>query len=115
MRDSAKTSFARQLRISESLAERRLWAELRNRKLDDFKFVRQAPVGPYIADFLCREHNLVVEVDGATHGLDREIAYDESRTRHLNDLGFRVIRVHNVEILEAMDQVLTVISQALKQ
>ena len=115
MRDGQKTTFARELRKSESVAERRLWAELRNRGLGGFKFVRQAPVGPYIADFLCREHNLIVEVDGATHGLDTEIAYDESRTRHLNDLGFRVIRIHNVEILEAMDQVLTVISQALKQ
>jgi very-short-patch-repair endonuclease len=42
-----------------------LWGQLRNRGLDGLKFRRQAPVGPFIADFLCDEHRLIVELDGS--------------------------------------------------
>ena len=66
MRDGAKLSTARQFRRDETFAEKRLWEQLRNRTLEGFKFVRQAPAGPYIADFLCRENKLIFEVDGAT-------------------------------------------------
>ena len=113
MRDGAKTTLARQLRKSETRAEKLLWQELRNRKLDGHKFVRQAPAGPYIADFLCREQRLIVEVDGATHASDDEIASDRARSAHLMKLGYRVIRLQNIEVLEAMDQAVTVIREAL--
>jgi very-short-patch-repair endonuclease len=83
MREAAKLSIARDLRRDSTLAEKRLWEQLRNRKLDGFKFVRQAPVGPYIADFLCREGSLVVEVDGATHSTAAEMASDKRRTEAL--------------------------------
>ena len=56
----AKTSRARELRGVENDAEDKLWAELRSRRLNGFKFVRQYPIGPYYADFACRERNLVV-------------------------------------------------------
>ena len=76
-------------------------------------FVRQAPVGPYIADFLCRENKLIVEVDGATHSTDAEVANDSNRSRHLAALGYRVIRFHNDEIVNGLDEVLTLIAEAL--
>ena len=63
----AETQLSRQLRRSQTEAERKLWHRLRNRGLCGFKFVRQEPVGSYFADFLCREKALIVEVDGATH------------------------------------------------
>ena len=113
MRDGAKTELARQLRKSETLAEKRLWQELRNRKLDGCKFIRQATAGPYIADFLCREHGLIVEVDGATHSSDSQLRADRQRTAHLERLGFKVIRLQNIEVHEAMDQALMVIRDAL--
>lgn len=113
MREGAKTQLARQLRKSETTAEKELWQELRNRKLDGYKFVRQATVGPYIADFLCRERNLIVEVDGATHASDLQIASDKARTTHLWRLGYKVIRLQNSEVLEAMDQAVMVIRDAL--
>ncbi|MGQ0485233.1 MAG: endonuclease domain-containing protein [Hyphomicrobiales bacterium] len=113
MRDNAKLSAARLLRRSDTLAEKRLWEQLRNRQLEGFKFVRQAPVGPYIADFLCREHRLVVEVDGATHSSGAEMERDFNRTSHLAKLGYRVIRFQNDEIVTGMDQVLTLILEAL--
>ena len=113
MRDEAKLELARQLRRTETAAERHLWQELRNRKLNGFKFARQAPVGPYIADFLCRDHKLIVEVDGATHASHDEIAYDQKRAAHLVTLGYTIIRLQNIEVLQEMDQAVTVIREAL--
>jgi very-short-patch-repair endonuclease len=57
---------ARALRADATAAETRLWAKLRNRGLNGFKFSRQVTIGPYFADFCCRARKLVVEVDGAT-------------------------------------------------
>jgi very-short-patch-repair endonuclease len=65
--DAAKTAKARTLRQVENEAEEALWFELRGRRLNGFKFVRQLPIGPYFADFACREKRLVVEVDGSQH------------------------------------------------
>ncbi|RVL14378.1 endonuclease domain-containing protein, partial [Sinorhizobium meliloti] len=62
-----KTERARGLRQSDNDAEALLWSELRDRRLNGFKFVRQVAVGPYFADFACRDERLVVEVDGSQH------------------------------------------------
>jgi len=113
MRDAAKLSTARDFRRDSTLAEKRLWEQLRNRKLAGFKFVRQAPVGPYIADFLCRERNLIVEVDGATHSTVAELANDKRRTDALTAIGYRVIRIQNEEVMHGLDQVLAIILGAL--
>lgn len=113
MRDGAKLEKAREFRKSESVAEKRLWEQLRNRTLGGFKFVRQAPVGPYIADFLCRDYGLVVEVDGATHSTAAELARDSARTRHLEELGYRIVRFHNEEINNGLDEVLVRLKRAL--
>jgi very-short-patch-repair endonuclease len=109
-----ETSRARALRSAATTAEARLWHGLRNRKLNGFKFVRQEPIGPYFADFCCREASLVVEVDGATHGETGEIAKDRLRTECLISRGYRVIRVQNVEVYENLDGVLETILAALE-
>ena len=114
MRDNQKLDVARQLRKDSTQSEARLWEQLRNRLLENTKFRRQAPVGPYIADFLCAEKKLIVEIDGATHSTDTEVAYDHRRTTFLSENGFKVIRFQNVEISEGLDQVLTLITEALK-
>jgi very-short-patch-repair endonuclease len=59
-----KIEKARTLRADQSDAERLLWGSLRNRKLGGWKWRRQAPLGPFIADFYCAEAELVVELDG---------------------------------------------------
>ena len=94
------------MRSNETAAEAKLWAELRNRHCAGLKFVRQAPVGVYYADFLCRERRLIVEVDGATHGTDAEMSADAQRTLDLERLGFRVYRASNTEIFDNIDGVL---------
>jgi very-short-patch-repair endonuclease len=87
-------------------AENKLWYHLRGRRLAGLKFVRQAPIGPYFVDFVCRDLKLIVEIDGATHGETNEIAYDEKRSALLRNLGYRVFRVWNGDVYENLDGVL---------
>src|SRR5438552_14959579 len=96
-------------------AESKLWAELRNRQLGNFKFVRQEPVGDYVADFACRERRLVVEIEGATHSSDDELRRDAIRTAFLERVGYRVIRFQNDDVYNAMDGVSESILTALEE
>ena len=101
------------LRRETTNAESKLWAELRNRQLGNFKFVRQEPIGDYVADLACREKRLVIEVDGATHSTDEELRRDAVRTAFLERVGYRVIRFQNDDVYNAMDGVLESILTAL--
>ena len=102
---------ARPLRREATDAERRLWSRLRNRQLGGFKFRRQETIGRYIADFACSECRLVVEADGGQHGGEA----DCERTAYLNDLGWKVLRCWNGDILQNTDGVLSVILDACEQ
>ena len=88
---------ARLLRANATPAERRLWRHLRAHRLAGHSFRRQEPIGPYIVDFACVKHRLVVEVDGSSQRSKHE--YDEIRTRYLRSLGFRVLRFSNQRVL----------------
>ncbi len=109
-----ETRRARSLRRGSTSAERVVWQHLKGRSLNGFKFVRQAPIGPYIVDFLCRETKLIIEIDGATHSTEEEIAADGRRTAFLERRGFRVIRFTNQAVFESADGVLQLILQTLK-
>jgi BirA family biotin operon repressor/biotin-[acetyl-CoA-carboxylase] ligase len=69
------------------------------------------PIGPYYADFLCREHRLVIELDGFSHETRTE--YDATRSRFIGGEGYRVLRFTNEELYEHLASVLTSIQQAL--
>jgi YD repeat-containing protein len=71
------TERARALRKESTLTEEIVWRWLRNRRFGDWKFRRQYPIGPYIADFYCDALKLVIEIDGETH--DYSFEYDERR------------------------------------
>ncbi|WP_066483399.1 MULTISPECIES: endonuclease domain-containing protein [unclassified Sphingomonas] len=88
--------YARSLRHNATEVEKRLWQSLRNRQLGGYKFRRQATVGRYIADFLCVEARLIVELDGGQHGTEA----DRRRTADLNDAGYHVLRFWNHEVME---------------
>jgi very-short-patch-repair endonuclease len=94
-------------------AETILWSRLRRSQLGGWKFRRQHPVGPYVADFACVEANLIVEVDGATHSERREIAHDKRRSAYLTLRGYSVLRVWNTDIYENLDGVLEGVLNAL--
>ena len=74
MTEKRLTPVARRLRRASTEAEKRLWWHLRARQLEGAKFVRQFPIGPYIADFACRDAHLVLELDGASRRKRRELA-----------------------------------------
>jgi very-short-patch-repair endonuclease len=105
---------ARDLRSNETAAETRLWEKLRSRRLNGFKFVRQLPIGFYVADFACRAEKLIVEVDGATHGEAHEVAYDQKRTAALEAQGWRVVRVNNEDVFKSLNEVCDHIVWALE-
>lgn len=103
------------LRSQLVTAEEMLWHELRNRQLAGFRFVRQAAIGPYFADFACRACKLIIEVDGATHSTDDEIAADRERTAALAQMGYRVFRVTNDDVVRNLDGVLDSILHELEK
>jgi very-short-patch-repair endonuclease len=108
-----ETRRARELRRLSPAAERMLWSRLKNRGLQGAKFVRSEPIGPYFADFACRAAKLVVEIDGATHSTDEEIARDRRRTAGMAAEGYRVLRFANAQIYENVAAVLDDIARAL--
>lgn len=90
-------------------AERTLWHEPRGRRLRGFKFKRQWTLGPDVVDFCCWEAKLIVEVDGGQHSDQK----DGFRTSRLEDLGYRVIRFWNNDVLTNLEGVLQTILAAL--
>ena len=94
---------ARTLRRDETDAEAIVWWQVRNRQLNGFKFRRQVPIGPYIADFVCQERQIIVELDGSQHA---DSLRDAIRDRYLERLGYRVLRFWNHEVFEDTDAVL---------
>jgi len=103
---SAK-SRARAMRAEPTDAERQLWYVLRDRRMQTLKFRRQAPVGPYIVDFLCVAHRLVVEADGSQHAESR---HDAVRDAWLAREGYAILRFSNRDILTARESVLATIA-----
>ena len=101
-----RTNRSRVLRSQPISAEATLWNRLRNRQFSGLKFVRQAPIDVYFVDFLCREHMVVVEVDGGTHGTNAEMVADATRARQLQRMGYRVFRANNADVYENIDGVL---------
>ncbi len=93
------------LRKQPIKAERILWWKLRNKQLG-YKFKRQFGIGKYIVDFYCPKLKLVIEVDGATHGTNQKITYDNTRQKYLESLGITVKRYLNIDIFEHLDDVM---------
>lgn len=101
----------RSARQRATSAEARLWQVLRSRQLNGAKFRRQVWLGPYIADFFCADARLIVEVDGESHALQTD--YEDRRTDELRQLGFRVLRVTNGEVMGNLEGVLAHITALL--
>jgi len=99
------------MRREPTECERKFWSRVRDRRLGGHKFKRQMLIGGYIADFVCVERKLIVELDGGQHADNKE--YDEKRDAFLRSRGFRVIRIWNVELLQSLDNVLDMLSTEL--
>lgn len=106
-----RRNFARQLRANQTDAEQRLWALLRARQINGLKFRRQHPIGPFIVDFYCAEHRLVVELDGGQHA--EQVQKDNERSRWLRNNGYQVVRFWNHESLTETSAVIDAILLAV--
>ena len=103
--------LARTLRKNMTDAERLLWYNLRDRRLNGYKFRRQYPIGSFIVDFVCVERKLIIEVDGGQHNWNKD--KDANRTEYLEEKGYRVLRFWNNEVLHKTESVLNVILSSL--
>ncbi|MBI5694984.1 MAG: DUF559 domain-containing protein [Nitrospirae bacterium] len=102
---------ARRLRTELTSAEKLLWERLRYTQVDGFKFRRQQALGRFIADFICFEKRLIIELDGGVHDLQKE--RDAERDLYLKESGYTVIRIQNREVEQNIDSVLQLISNCL--
>jgi very-short-patch-repair endonuclease len=111
-KDQLRARGARSLRSALPRAEAVLWKRIRNRQLKGFKFVRQEPIGLYYVDFVCRERQLVVELDGGQHA---ESAIDQQSDHDLTVLGYRVIRIWDDDIFANLEGVLQTLLSELEK
>ena len=106
--------FAQTHRNHPTQAESVLWEALQGKKLEGYKFRRQHVVGPYIADFICLQEDLIIEVDGLIHQLPENKESDRERTQWLTEKGYRVIRFTNNQVLSHTSDVLDTILRTLQ-
>ncbi len=100
-------SLSRTLRNNMTKSEACMWKYVLRARLlmKGYSFRRQRPVDKYIVDFLCRELHLIIEVDGLTHNTDEAMERDEQRDRHLEQLGFTILRFTSNDVLQHIDEV----------
>ena len=106
-----KRTYARQLRLSPTPTEQRLWIFLRDRRLLNCKFRRQVAMGPYIVDFVCRKRRLIVEIDGEIHAARCE--YDAERDSYFADRRYRVLHISREDVEKRLGIALRKIRETL--
>jgi very-short-patch-repair endonuclease len=107
-----KRTNARELRRNLTDAERIVWYGVRAHRLEGIGFRRQAPIGPYIVDFVSHAAKLVIEIDGGQHFDVEHERRDARRDRFLASKGYRVLRFSNHDVISNRAGVLEAIAQA---
>ncbi len=108
-------SFSRDLRINMTPAETKLWGCIRREKIHGVKFYRQKPILNYIADFYAHEPKLIIECDGSQHYEEEHIISDYERDKAIEQLGIKVLRFDNQEIMNNTDAVMQVIWETVEK
>jgi very-short-patch-repair endonuclease len=108
-----KLQRARELRHEMTPAEKILWDEVRANKLG-VHFRRQQIVAGFIVDFYCHAASLVIELDGGIHNAKNQKENDTEREKALREMGLKVIRFRNEEVIGQLPDVLNTIREALK-
>ncbi|MBZ9872439.1 DUF559 domain-containing protein [Mesorhizobium sp. BR1-1-9] len=109
-RKMGTTQRARKLRQGGNKAEALLWLELKGRKLGSYRFTRQFSIGPFFADFCCREKWLVVELDGSQHA---DSSYDRRRDDFMRAQGCSILRLWSHDVLKHRTSVCETVLAAL--
>ncbi len=101
------TEFAKlkskELRKNSTDAEQKMWDLLRRNQIAGLHFKRQKPIGKYVADFVCASKKIIIEIDGGQHNESDNIINDNIRTKYFEDLGYKVIRFWNNEVIENIE------------
>ena len=108
-RNEVHKMHARALRSEMTMAEYRLWYHLRAHRFMGLSVRRQAPIGPFIVDFLIPSQGLIVELDGGQHGPEA----DKARERGLLARGYRIVRFWNCDVLTNLPGCLQRLAEAL--
>ena len=104
-------SNSRTLRKTMTKPEIYLWSKLRMNQINNCRFYRQKILGNYIVDFFCPKYNLVIEVDGGQHYSDTMLEADKQRETALNNLGMKIIRFTNTDVLTNLNEVVAGIAE----
>ncbi|MCP4604714.1 MAG: endonuclease domain-containing protein [Proteobacteria bacterium] len=112
--DKGLKDHSRRLRSSMTEAETALWARLRRKQLLGLQFNRQKPLGRFIVDFYCPSANLVIELDGSQHYTQEGKVSDGLRDEELRKMGLFIMRLSNLDVLNNMDGVITMIYRYLE-
>ena len=104
---------AKNLRSDMTIFERKLWTRLRAKRFMNIKFKRQVPIGVYIADFVCKDKKLIIELDGSGHLETAQQEHDINRDSYLKSQGYEILRFYNNDIENNLEGVLEVIRQKI--
>ena len=107
--------LAKKLRNNQTEAELYLWDNLQRLTYLNIRFKRQHPVLYFIADFYCHKAKIIIEVDGGYHDIPEQYLYDRNRENELNELGLKVVRFTNEEVLNSIEKVLRTIEKEIKE
>ena len=107
--------LAKKLRNNQTEAELYLWDNLQRLTYLNIRFKRQHPVLYFIADFYCHKAKIIIEVDGGYHDIPEQYLYDRNRENALNELGLKVVRFTNEEVLNSIEKVLRTIEIEIKE
>ncbi|MDJ0761468.1 MAG: endonuclease domain-containing protein [Myxococcota bacterium] len=113
--DRGTIAFARELRKNLTNTEQLLWTRLRKKSLLGFRFRRQHPIGPFIADFYCADAGLVIELDGGIHNEQERQKQDKLRDKAINDHGLETLRFDNRDIETNLEGVIEIIKKKLRE
>ncbi len=105
---------ARQLRKNSTKAEIKLWMYLKGRQMMGFDFHRQKPIDNFIVDFFCKELMLAIELNGYTHTFEKVVDRDEKKEQRLRELGVRIIRFKDDDVMNNIEGVLAGIEDWVK-
>jgi very-short-patch-repair endonuclease len=104
--NKALRAYSSSNRKAMTKAEASLWKySLSKKQMEGYQFLRQRPVLNYIADFMCKELMLIIEVDGLTHQWEEVTLNDFKREQDLKEIGFTVLRFDDNDVLNHIDDV----------
>ncbi len=96
-------------------AEKVVWHFLKGKQLGGYDFHRQKPIGNYIADFYCYKLRLVIKIDGISHEDEIVIQNDFEKDKYLNNIGFKVLRFKDEEVMGSGNKVEEAIIAIIKE